>query len=187
MSCLKELHDKDISGPGKDPEDTSTINSRYELSWIWLVSHFGNCNLDMDEQEFNDSMRIEWAKARARMMRWKEELLLIQEEMPVRHVIAYHRRKAGWWRDRGVLQSEGDATVLSGLSGYANKQASICTQMAERCALYWLPHLSKKGLMPEWASQYVGQVGLHADDLEEEGTDDEDEEDLEEEDRMDIE
>jgi hypothetical protein len=31
---LKELKDLNISGPGKDPDDTSTTNSRYKPSWI---------------------------------------------------------------------------------------------------------------------------------------------------------
>ena len=33
------------------------------------------------EEEFNHSMRAEWAQTRARMCRWDEELLIIQEEM----------------------------------------------------------------------------------------------------------
>ena len=36
---------------------------------------------DPNDEEFNDSMHVEWAKSRARMMRWEEELLLVQEEM----------------------------------------------------------------------------------------------------------
>ena len=168
-SRLKELKDKDISGPGKDPEDNSTTKSRYEPSWIWLVAQSGNSHLGLDEDEFNVSMRIEWVKGRARMMRWKEELLIIQEEM--RRVLAYHKWRAAWWRDRGVLQSQGAASILSGLSGYANKQAAICTRMAERCALYWLPSLVEKGLTPVWASEYEGKVTLQADDSEDEGLD----------------
>jgi len=31
----------------------------------------------MDEEEFNDSIHIEWAKAKARMLRWKKELLIV--------------------------------------------------------------------------------------------------------------
>jgi hypothetical protein len=168
-SRLKELKDKDISGPGKDPEDISTTNSRYEPSWIWLVpliAESSNTNSGIREDEFNDSMRVEWAKARARMMRWTEELKIIQEEM--RRVIAYHGWRATWWKDQGALRSQGDNTVLSGLSGYANKQAAICTRMAERCAIYWLPYLMEKGFKPGWASEYESQLdlGCVADDSE---------------------
>lgn len=152
---LKELKDLDISGPGKDPSDVSTSNSRYEPSWIWLVPRAtepNNPNAGMDEEEFNDSMRVEWAKARARMYRWQEELLIVQEEM--RRVIAYHMWKAAWWQERASLRSYGDLTILSGLSGYAHKQAAICSRMAEQCALHWLPRLKCRGVTPLWAADY---------------------------------
>jgi hypothetical protein len=163
-SHLMELKDKDISGPGKDPEDTSTTKSRYEPSWIWLVPHNTDSSIG---EEFNDSMRVEWAKARARMMRWKEESLIVQEEMC--RVIAYHGWKAAWWQNQGTLRSQGDVTVLSGLSGYANKQAAICTRMAEQCALYWLPHFMEKGITAVWASEYESQLGSCPDEHPDEG------------------
>jgi hypothetical protein len=102
---LKELKDIDIRGPGKDLDNTCSSNSRYEPSWIWLVPHVtsesNNPEAGMREEEFNDHMRVEWAKARARVMRWKEELLLVQEEM--RRVLEYHKWKAAWWRTQGPL------------------------------------------------------------------------------------
>ena len=104
----------------------------------------------MDENEFNENMQVEWVKARARMMRWKEEVLIVQEEM--RRVLAYHHWKAAWWKERDFFHS--DPAIVSGISGYAHKQASICIQMAEQCALYWLPHLKEKGIVSSWASDY---------------------------------
>jgi hypothetical protein len=145
---LRELKDQDIRGPGKDVDDTSS-NSRYEPSWIWLVPHVSDVD---QEDEFNESMRVEWAKARARMMRWKEELLLVQEEM--RRVIEYLRWRKGWWQERSSLRTHNDGSISSGISGYANKQAAICSRIAEQCACYWLPHLKIKGITPSWASHY---------------------------------
>ena len=83
LEWLKELKAKDVSGPGKDPDDSTASNSHYEPSWIWLVQHSSSSGSEMHigEDEFNESMCVEWAKARARMMRWKEELMLVQEEM----------------------------------------------------------------------------------------------------------
>ena len=152
---LHQLKPKDISSPGRDPDDTKITNSRYQPSWIWLAQHANplNCSeLEIGEDEFNESMRVEWAKARARMMRWKEELLLIQEEM--RHVITYHKWRANWWHERSIMQNHNDPTVLSGISGYAYKQADICDRLAERCAVHWLPHLKVRGIIPSWASDY---------------------------------
>ena len=95
-------------------------------------------------------MLVEWVKARAHMMRWKEELLIVQEEM--RRVLAYQQWKATWWKECNSQNS--DPATVSGISGYAHKQATICIQMAEQCALYWLPHLKEKGIVPSWASYY---------------------------------
>ena len=154
---LKELRDIDIRGPGKDLDDTCSSNSRYEPSWIWLVprvsSESNNPEGGMHEEEFNDHMRVEWAKARARVMRWKEELLLVQEEM--RRVLEYHKWKAAWWRTQGTLRTHNDATILSGVSGYAHKQAAIALRLATKCAYYWLPWLERKGITPSWAVEYV--------------------------------
>jgi len=154
---LKELKPKDVSGPGRDPDDSTASNSRYELSWIWLVQHVTHsspCQSEMHigEDEFNQSMRVEWAKARARKMRWKEELMLIQEEM--QRVIVFHKWKASWWRDRASVRNHPDQVVLSGISGYANKQADICVHLAEQCARHWLPPLKASGIEPAWGRDY---------------------------------
>jgi hypothetical protein len=108
--------------------------------------------MHIGEDEFNQSMRVEWAKARARKMRWKEELMLIQEEM--RRVIVFHKWKAGWWRDRASARNHPDQVVLSGISGYANKQADICVRLAEQCARHWLPPLKASGIEPAWGRDY---------------------------------
>ena len=65
-SRLKELKEEDIHGPGKDSNDPST--SCYVPSWIWLVprvSESSNTETSLGEEEFNDSMRVKWVKARA--------------------------------------------------------------------------------------------------------------------------
>lgn len=46
------------------------------LSWIWLTQLPTHVSTEID-----DSMRVEWAKSRARAMRWGEEVVLISEEM----------------------------------------------------------------------------------------------------------
>jgi hypothetical protein len=182
---LQELKDRDISGPGKDPDDTSS-NSRYVPSWIWLVPRVS----ESSEEEFNESMRVEWAKARGCKMRWKEELLLVQEEM--RRVIEYMKWREGWWRERRSLRTHIDGTISSGISGYANKQAAICRRIAEQCAHYWLPRLESKGITPSWASgfrhtqavtvqlnQESGNVGNKIEvDVEDEDVDNNDEDDI---------
>jgi hypothetical protein len=150
---FKELKKEHIGGPGKDPEDAS--NSRYEPSWIWLVPRVvdpSNAETTIGEDEFKETMRVEWSKARARMRRWSEELLILQEEM--RRVIVYQKWKAAWWRERSSLRDHVDVRISSGISGYAYKQAAICLRLAERCAVHWLPPLKARGVTPAWASEY---------------------------------
>ena len=53
------------------------------------VSGPSNAETIIGEDEFNESMRVEWSKVRARMWRWNEELLILQEEM--RRVIVYQQ------------------------------------------------------------------------------------------------
>ena len=63
------LTDKDVSGPGRDHDSDST-NSRYEPSCIWLMArvNISSTNMAMGEEKFNESMRVEWAKTRARKL-----------------------------------------------------------------------------------------------------------------------
>jgi len=149
-SRLKVLNDKDIRGPGKDPDDP-TQNSRYEPSWIWL-----SCNASSEseviEEDFNDSMRVEWAKAQARAARWSEELLIVQEEM--RRVLVFLTWKSSWWIGEAHKRVPDDSGLCDGISAYAYKQSAIQTRMAERCAQHWLPVLAKHGITPSWKSQF---------------------------------
>jgi hypothetical protein len=160
---LRELNDQDIRGPGKDADDISS-NSRYEPSWIWLMPNVSGSSNVNQEDEFNESMRVEWVKARARMTRWKEELLLVQEEM--RRVIDYLRWRGEWWRKRSSLRTHSDDTISSGISGYANKQAVICSRIAGQCACYWLPRLKSKGITPSWESHILNQESGNMGDIE---------------------
>ncbi|KAG6804776.1 hypothetical protein H0H92_002485, partial [Tricholoma furcatifolium] len=76
-SRFQKLEPKDISGPGKEDKDGS--NGRFEPSWIWLVPRLPSEPIGPEignEQQLEDSMRIDWAKAMARLSRWEEEVEL---------------------------------------------------------------------------------------------------------------
>ena len=153
---LKELKDGDVRGPGRDVdniEDTKTSKGRFEMSWIWLVprssQEMGN---NQTEDEFNHSMRAEWAQTRARMCRWKEELQIIQEEM--RRVLAFFEWRSSWWLEQGNRRQCLEPSLQSGVGAYAHKQACLCLRMAARCATYWLPIMKKHGITPTWSSKY---------------------------------
>ena len=152
---LKELKASDIRGPGRDADnpDDARSNGRFEPSWIWLVTRLPQERGDnQTEDEFNHSMRTEWAQTRARMCRWNEELLIVQEEM--RRVLAYFEWKSSWWLEQANRRSGLEASVQSGVMAYAHKQSTLSLRMAARCAAHWLPVMKNHGIIPSWGSKY---------------------------------
>ena len=150
--CYRDLRREDIRGPGKDANDTKTTNGRFEPSWIWLVPQASNSSTQT-EDEFNESIRVEWAKTRARSMRWSEEFDIVQEEM--RRVLAWFEWRVSWWENLASIRQDGNPEILDGSSAYAFKQANIARHMAARCAAAWLPELNKNGIQPDWAGSYA--------------------------------
>jgi hypothetical protein len=154
---LKDLKPSDLRGPGRDidnPEDGKKSNGRFEPSWIWLVARLPQERGDnQTEDEFNHSMRTEWAQTRARMCRWKEELSIIQEEM--RRVLAYFEWKSSWWLEQANRRTNLDSSVKSGVVAYAHKQSTLSLRMAARCAAHWLPVIKNHGIIPSWGSKYL--------------------------------
>ena len=104
------------------------------------------------EDEFNHSMRSEWAQTHARMCWWKEELLIIQEEMC--QVIAFFEWRSTWWLEQANQRLNLEPSIKSGIVAYAHKQSSLCLRMAARCAGHWLLVMKKHGIIPTWGSKY---------------------------------
>ncbi|KAJ7490197.1 hypothetical protein B0H11DRAFT_2229118 [Mycena galericulata] len=70
----------------------------------------------------HDDIRIEWTKARARADRWREDLILLEEEM--RRVLQFCDWKANWWAERRRPRPEVSAELAEGLCAYATEQAA---------------------------------------------------------------
>ncbi|KAJ2911563.1 hypothetical protein MD484_g8853, partial [Candolleomyces efflorescens] len=139
---LQVLHPADIRGPGKDTDDVS--NGRYVMSWIWLVPRACGEGADaMGGKELDESLHVEWVKSRARLRRWEEEFLLVQEEM--RRTVAYLHWKADWWQTRAALAPFKSDDVAHGVTAYAVKQASLCRCLSARFGSVWSPVLKSVG------------------------------------------
>lgn len=155
QSRLRELSNNDIRGPGKD--DAGPGNGRYETSWIWLVPRIPTApDMGDSEQVLNDSLRVEWAKVQARKQRWEEEVLLVHEEM--RRVVMFYEWKAAWWRGQATRRVDIDATIIQGVTAYAEKQAYLCESFARSCVASWLPVLKDDGPAAEWEVRYNSLV-----------------------------
>ncbi|KAK0440544.1 hypothetical protein EV421DRAFT_1737210 [Armillaria borealis] len=52
------------------------MEGRWAMSWIWRIHHH-----ETDAEETAEALRIEWCKTRAWAHRWREEVILLEEEM----------------------------------------------------------------------------------------------------------
>ncbi|KAK6977452.1 CxC2 domain-containing protein [Favolaschia claudopus] len=89
------------------------------LSWIWYAET-GNDEVGADGKLHAD-IRVEWAKARARADRWREEVVLLEEEM--RRTLVFCGWKARWWQERANVEREVAPAVAEGMRAYALEQA----------------------------------------------------------------
>ncbi|KAJ7669560.1 hypothetical protein DFH06DRAFT_1321616 [Mycena polygramma] len=83
---------------------------RRNLSWIWYTASNGDLDVGADGA-LHEDIRVEWAKARARAGRWREELILVDEEM--RRVLEFCAYKARWWEARLEPQRDPDRGEIS--------------------------------------------------------------------------
>lgn len=90
------------------------------------------------------AIRVEWAKAHARVARFDEEVLLVQEEM--RRVLEHHLWKGRWWRSQIGNRVEVNDAYRLGLQCYAEKQAKLWEKLATKCVRLWRPFLENKGM-----------------------------------------
>ncbi|KAJ7306865.1 hypothetical protein DFH08DRAFT_720597 [Mycena albidolilacea] len=90
---------------------------RRTLSWIWYTSQAA----EPTEMELVEALRVEWCKAYARMRRWHEDVVLVEEEM--RQTIEYGYWSAHEWvRRAGMWAGTVEGEILEGLTAYAREQ-----------------------------------------------------------------
>ncbi|KAG1780044.1 hypothetical protein EV702DRAFT_1178215 [Suillus placidus] len=133
---------KDIFRPLNRNRDLKSLKDMWEkemegtrhLSWIWKtpgVAEDASVGL-------HDALRIEWCKARARAMRWEEEVDLLKEEQ--RRVIAFLDWQAGWWwsQQQGRESEFLDDCLREGLKAYAERQASLRRALSAHFQALWM-------------------------------------------------
>ncbi|KAF7368058.1 CxC2 domain-containing protein [Mycena sanguinolenta] len=98
-----------------------------QLSWIWLSR--GEQWKPGDDAAMNEAVRIEWAKTRARSMRWREEVDLLEEEM--RRVTVFLRWRSEWWRQMVGQRELPVGPQLEGETAYALRQADVQAHLAD--------------------------------------------------------
>lgn len=113
------------------------------LSWIWIAQ--ARDPEPGSSQAMNEAVRIEWAKARARAMRWTEEVDLLEEEM--RRILQFLAWRGDWWEAQIAQRGLGDGPQLEGETAYATRQAALQRELRDRFSLLWkhLPDLIREG------------------------------------------
>ena len=80
------------------------------------------------------AFRIEWSKARAQSECWREEVLLLREEM--RSTLAFLKLYAGVWSARGCPSSlvvlSRDPAVREGITAYTEHQSHVFASLHDR-------------------------------------------------------
>lgn len=89
-------------------------------------------------------LRVEWAKSRARALRWIEELTLLREEM--RRVLTYFQWKAQWWLTIAASHPGDSCAVQRAFKTYANRQISTLQKLAVKFKNEWENECRVKGL-----------------------------------------
>lgn len=116
------------------------------------------CEKSPDAQVCSSStaLRIEWAKGRARSLRWGEEVRLLKEEM--RRVSCTLEWRARWWEDRAAGWSEltldAKEGVQEGVRAYALRQAQV-----QRSINHSFTRLWDKPLNPPVTREESGEDG----------------------------
>ncbi|KAF4593588.1 hypothetical protein EYR40_008375 [Pleurotus pulmonarius] len=161
-NILQPLHDSDLRPPSAfdidDPDDTigadgkkksqKKLQAQRQLgeghkkaSWVWTTT--GTLpEEDDDDFEISEVVRIEWAKARARALRWKEEVCLLREEM--RRVRITLQVRAEWWRSQGAPWEGLDSDTAEGVQAYAFRQAKVNDTLLEQFTELWQQPLASK-------------------------------------------
>ncbi|KAF7367039.1 CxC2 domain-containing protein [Mycena sanguinolenta] len=138
-----QFHDPERKDKKKKKRAKKDKKPPRPISWIWLSR--GEEWKPGDDAAMNEAVRIEWAKIRARAMRWAEEVDLLEEEM--RRVGAFLHWHSRWWSERVGLRSLTARPQFEGETAYALRQASIQAQLAEDFEQEWkdLAELIRKG------------------------------------------
>ncbi|KAG6836120.1 hypothetical protein H0H93_011192 [Arthromyces matolae] len=104
------------------------------VSWIWLQYPMERDDNDEDPR-FNEAVRIEWCRARARMLRWSEEVDLLQEEM--RRILQFLKWESERWRQRGTIKMGGGKQEHEGRVAYAHSQAEMRLNLCRHFKDLW--------------------------------------------------
>ncbi|KAJ7247447.1 hypothetical protein B0H12DRAFT_1203221 [Mycena haematopus] len=151
---LPQSHFHDPERKKKKPRKRAKIKER-PLSWIWV--NRGERWEPGDDVAMNEAVRIEWAKTRARAMRWAEEVDLLEEEM--RRIGQFLRWRSDWWTQRVGGRQLPNGPQQEGEDAYATRQAAVHATLAREFATEW------EGLAGLIQQARAGELPIYVDEI----------------------
>ncbi|KAJ7433022.1 hypothetical protein B0H11DRAFT_1759384 [Mycena galericulata] len=146
-----QAHDEFLGalGTARGVEATSAVLSGETdrtLSWIW----YSVSSVEEDgDKRLHEALRVEWCKAYSRANRWREDLVIVEEEM--RRTIVFGRFAERQWVQRAAARTQMlaqprrvmDPVVLEGVRAYAFEQADRERRTYEELERKWAPLRAK--------------------------------------------
>ncbi|KAF7288466.1 CxC2 domain-containing protein [Mycena chlorophos] len=129
-AAAKKLSGADGSRPLRTQPNLSRDSEPTAVSWIWLARSAE------PGAELHDSVRVQWSKARARKMRWDEEVDLIREEMK-RVIRSLHWVQREWQHRVDAVRDDVEVEIAEGLKAYALRQVQIYRRIAAGFYAQW--------------------------------------------------
>ncbi|KAJ7793029.1 hypothetical protein B0H14DRAFT_3498562 [Mycena olivaceomarginata] len=115
-------------------QTVAQVEEAKKMSRIWVSE--GTTGTDEDVAE-SEPLRIEWAKIRAKAMRYVEEIDLLEEEM--RRVLQFLQWWADWWTSLVGLRAgkQEKLALREGHAAYARKQAGYMQDLRDCFEHQW--------------------------------------------------
>ncbi|KAF9018828.1 hypothetical protein BDZ89DRAFT_959732 [Hymenopellis radicata] len=128
--------DESVLDPASSDAVVAPGEGRRRVSWIWYTpTEIIPGDDDASAYSRNTALKIEWCKARARKLRWQEEVELLLEEM--RRVVEFHRWSGSCWRARVNARGNVSPELRQGISAFAREQAARQTDLADGLERKW--------------------------------------------------
>jgi hypothetical protein len=119
-------------------------------------------------------IRAEWAKTRARAARWREEVVLLDEEM--HRALDYCWWRSQWWNSRVEIKKALAPHIAEGLSAYAREQQDAEQARALSWAAQWSAVRARAVSVLNGHLSSLPQLTVEITDDEEDGGEDEEDE-----------
>ncbi|KAF7325870.1 hypothetical protein MKEN_00437800 [Mycena kentingensis (nom. inval.)] len=141
IRCMDDSDDLTFQPPadrpdvfGSNPIGTSSSQSKGKegeskriMSWIWKFT-----GTEGTDAEMREAIRVEWAKAYARVRRWREEVCLLEEEWRRLPLSFAHEERLWVERAKSVKVGIEEVEVAEGMVAYAAKKADMYRDLSRR-------------------------------------------------------